>query len=101
VFVSGLRRGVVAIAAGGAHTCALTLVGAARCWGWNRHGQVGDGTTIDRLTPVIIPGFQSLVRARALLTTSSLSVGAHSLRASYPGDALHSPSSGARQQIVH
>lgn len=25
--------------------------GTPHCWGWNRFGQVGDGTTIDRLTP--------------------------------------------------
>lgn len=35
----------VALAAGGAHTCALLESGAVRCWGWNVHGQLGLGNT--------------------------------------------------------
>jgi alpha-tubulin suppressor-like RCC1 family protein len=45
-----------AIATGGAHTCALTALGTAYCWGRNHLGQAGDGTTIDRLTPVRVSG---------------------------------------------
>jgi alpha-tubulin suppressor-like RCC1 family protein len=41
-----------AVRAGGNHTCGVTAVGAAYCWGFNGYGQLGDGTTIDRLTPV-------------------------------------------------
>ena len=40
-----------AVRAGGNHTCGVTAVGAAYCWGFNGYGQLGDGTTIDRLTP--------------------------------------------------
>jgi|GEM_PF-671109 len=40
--VLGLRN-VVAIAAGGAHTCALLQRGDVTCWGWNSVGQIGNG----------------------------------------------------------
>jgi len=47
----GLRRGIVDIAAGGRHSCALTDTGRVMCWGWNEHGQVGDGTIVDWMQP--------------------------------------------------
>jgi alpha-tubulin suppressor-like RCC1 family protein len=34
----------VALAAGAVHTCARLADGAARCWGWNRYGQLGNPT---------------------------------------------------------
>jgi alpha-tubulin suppressor-like RCC1 family protein len=36
--------GVQAIAGGGSHSCALTLLGSVVCWGYNGFGEVGDGT---------------------------------------------------------
>jgi alpha-tubulin suppressor-like RCC1 family protein len=42
--VVGLDRDVVALAAGGQHTCALLDDETIRCWGANNGGQLGDGT---------------------------------------------------------
>jgi alpha-tubulin suppressor-like RCC1 family protein len=38
----------------GDYTCAITLAGKAYCWGANHAGQLGDGTTTDRLVPTAV-----------------------------------------------
>ena len=46
----------VQITIGSNHTCAVTNSGLIYCWGYNYFGQLGDGTTQDRLRPVPVQG---------------------------------------------
>ncbi|MBI4703099.1 MAG: hypothetical protein HY744_18435 [Deltaproteobacteria bacterium] len=44
--------GVVEVAAGSYHTCAVKAGGSLWCWGYNLFGALGDGTTQDKISPV-------------------------------------------------
>jgi alpha-tubulin suppressor-like RCC1 family protein len=39
--------------AGGAHSCVVLADGTVRCWGWDSYGQLGDGDTVTRTSPVV------------------------------------------------
>ena len=54
---TGLGSGVASVAGGLAHTCAVTTAGAVLCWGNNLHGELGDGTTVTRTSPMVVSGF--------------------------------------------
>jgi alpha-tubulin suppressor-like RCC1 family protein len=62
VSVPGLDNVIGVSAAGVHHTCALKGDGSVWCWGGNTYGQLGDGTTIDRLSPVRVPGIDNAVQ---------------------------------------
>jgi len=82
VDVVGLTSNVSAIGAGGDHTCAVTALGAVKCWGRNDHGQLGNGDSYvnESSVPVDVVGLTSgMVRVAlgrqhtcALSTTGSL-----------------------------
>ncbi len=63
-----LGDGVVQLAAGAAHTCALLRSGYVRCWGRNNHGQLGYGHV------------QSVGDDEPLLSQSYVNLGARAVR---------------------
>lgn len=63
VAVSGLPDNIIAIAAGGEHTCALNAGGAVKCWGANESGQLGNDARDNRFTPVSVSGLANGVTA--------------------------------------
>ena len=66
-----ITASIVRIAAGSWHSIALKSNGTVWSWGDNYYGQLGDGTTIDRLVPVQVEGLTGVI---------SIAVGAyHSL----------------------
>ncbi len=63
VAVSGLGGAAVSMETGDFHTCAVLSDGALKCWGFNQFGQLGDGTDVDRATPVSVIGLGGTVDA--------------------------------------
>jgi len=56
VTVAGLTSGIVSVATGDAHTCAVTTMGGVKCWGRNTYGQLGnnDDALFDSPIPVTV-----------------------------------------------
>jgi alpha-tubulin suppressor-like RCC1 family protein len=62
--VHNLAGGIFALAAGAGHSLATN--GEVVCaWGSNASGQLGDGTTTDRLTPVAVQSLSDVVSIAA------------------------------------
>jgi alpha-tubulin suppressor-like RCC1 family protein len=52
--VKGLDNGIVALAAGTSHTCALLGSSSIKCWGSDFNGQLGDGRYLSAETPQLV-----------------------------------------------
>jgi alpha-tubulin suppressor-like RCC1 family protein len=68
VSVKNLETNVSFIASGDNHNCAIVNNGQVKCWGNNQYGQLGDGTKINRSTPVLVSNISNAI---------SLSLGAY------------------------
>ena len=62
------------VTAGVDHSCGVGLNGDAYCWGSNFQGQLGDGTTISRSTPVAVSGGHTWADVQAGLHTCGITV---------------------------
>jgi alpha-tubulin suppressor-like RCC1 family protein len=78
VRAAGGLNGVTAISAGADHTCALTGVGKIACWGANLNGQLGDTTTQQQTSPVVVSGISNAIAVSAgdAFTCAALIAGA-------------------------
>ena len=59
---AGRGRGVVAISAGSRHSCAVTIGGGIKCWGYNLDAQLGEGSTTDSHEPLSVIGFGGSIK---------------------------------------
>lgn len=58
--IEGLSS-ITAIACGMSHCLALKSDGTVWAWGYNYEGELGDGTTISRITPAMVIGLQNVI----------------------------------------
>lgn len=78
--VDGPLSGVAAVAIGQAHACALRADGTLWCWGENRLGQLGDGTTTGRSIAAAVPGIAGATAVSAAGWSTCVTLVDHTAR---------------------
>jgi alpha-tubulin suppressor-like RCC1 family protein len=82
---------VASLSTGGYHTCVTLLDGTAECWGQNTNGQLGDGSGVNQLAPVVV--------AAAAGALSRLVAGAYNTCGITPAGAAVCWGAGGQGQI--
>ena len=74
VAVVGMAGGVSSVSLYYGHSCAIKTDGSLWCWGLNDQGQLGDGTLVNKSTPVCPMGMHAQVRSVAVGYSHSCAV---------------------------
>ena len=77
VQVDGITNAIQVSAGGWSHSCVLLSGGTVECWGYNNHGELGNGTTTESDTPVLVSSITNAteISAGAYQTCALLSNG--------------------------
>jgi alpha-tubulin suppressor-like RCC1 family protein len=74
ISVAGMPLEVIDISVSSGHTCAVTVQGGAKCWGFDNFGVLGNGTATDSLTPTDVVGLTSGVASISAGSTHACAV---------------------------
>ena len=66
--VNGSCNDPIAITGGYSHNCAILKDGSVYCWGFNQLGEVGDGTTGNKIMPtkIVLPGAATAISSKGV-----------------------------------
>jgi alpha-tubulin suppressor-like RCC1 family protein len=106
VVVSGIAD-ATQVSAGYEDSCALLAGGSVDCWGYNGYGELGDGTTTDKYSPVAVtlPNDASQITAGSFETCATLTDGSIDCWGSNTygelGDGSYSASSSCVNDVIY
>ncbi len=88
--VAGLS-GATAVSVAFQSRCAVTGDGKVHCWGYNRYGQLGDGTLVDRDTPAAVASINAKTLPATVDGTAKVSAPPAQTWDDVPADCKHGP----------